>query len=109
MPYMMKKIRHICESIRDRPKFTICKRKNTLKTMDNPSQNCLIFTNDILKKFSTGKEGRGGLAQWLASRTTDQGSLVQDLAGSLFVVALSESHLPPARLLVKPRKPWTYD
>ena len=38
----------------------------------------------------------GGLAQWLASRTTDQGSLVRDLDGSPFVVALSKSHLPLA-------------
>ena len=41
----------------------------------------------------------GFLADWhsgLASRTTDQGSLVRDLAVAQFVVALSKSHLPTA-------------
>ena len=38
----------------------------------------------------------GGLAQWLTSRSTDQGSLVRDLAAAQFGVALSNSHLPTA-------------
>ena len=38
----------------------------------------------------------GGLPQWLASRTADQGVPDSRLDGSPFVVALSKSHLPPA-------------
>ena len=56
----------------------------------------IIFPNDChlgSKSILTLPVG----TQWLASRTTDtKGSLVRDLAGSPFVVALSKSHLPPA-------------
>ena len=50
----------------------------------------------------------GGLAQWLASRTTDQevprsyGPRVRDLAATQFVVALSKSHLLTAYYLLNP-------
>ena len=51
-------------------------------------KNAIRFlTVNLLNKW-------GGLAQWLASRTMDQGSLVRDLAAAQFVVALSKSHLP---------------
>ena len=35
--------------------------------------------------------------QWLASRTTDKGVPVRDLAAAQFVVALSNSHLSTAK------------
>ena len=38
----------------------------------------------------------GGLAQWLASRTTDQGVPGSRPGRAQFVVALSKSHLPTA-------------
>ena len=65
------------------------------------SAHCLHHIMKIENELSVLKYG-GGLALWLASRTTDQGSLVRDLAGSPFVVALSKSHLSPALYWLNP-------
>ena len=51
----------------------------------------------------------GGLAQWLASRTTDQG-VPGSRPGRVAVrYGLEQVTFTPCLVLVKPRKPWTYD
>ena len=46
-----------------------------------------------------GHDGRSGKRRGLRTK----GSLVRDLVGSPFVVALSKSHLPPAKYWLNPR------
>ena len=50
-----------------------------------------------------------GLAQWLVSRTTEQG--VPGSRPGRFAVrcGLEQVTFTPCLVLVKPRKPWTYD
>ena len=60
-----------------------------------------IFVN----KYLTGAR----LAQWLASRTTDQ--VVPGLRPDRVAICccLEQVIFTPCLVLVKPRKPWTYD
>ena len=51
----------------------------------------------------------GGLAQWLVSRTTDQ-AVPGSRSGRVAVrFVLEQVTFTPCLVLVKPRKPWTYD
>ena len=54
--------------------------------------------------------GGGGLTQWLASRTTDQG-VPGSRPGRVVAVrcGLEQVTFTPCLVQVKPRKPWTYD
>ena len=54
----------------------------------------------VFLRLITGTGADWGSGKHSGLRT--QGSLVQDLAGSPFVVALSKSHLPPAQYWLNP-------
>ena len=59
--------------------------------------------------FSASLNLRGGLAQLLASQTTDQG-VPGSRPGQVAVrCGLEQVTFIPCLVLVKPRKPWTYD
>ena len=51
----------------------------------------------------------GGLAQWLASRTTDHGVPGSRPCRVAVRCDLEQVTFTPCLVLVKPRKPWTYD
>ena len=51
----------------------------------------------------------GGLAQWLASRTTDQGVPGSRLGRGTVCCGLEQVTFTHCLVLVKPRKPWTDD
>ena len=52
---------------------------------------------------------RGGLAQWLASRTTDQGVPGSRPGRGTVCCGLKQVTFTHCLVLVKPRKPWTDD
>ena len=51
----------------------------------------------------------GGLAQWLASQTTDQGVSGSRPGRVAIRCGLEQVTFTPCLVLVKPRKPWMYD
>ena len=51
----------------------------------------------------------GGLAQWLASRTTDQGVPGSRPDRVAVRCGLEQVIFTPSLVLVKPRKPWTHN
>ena len=59
---------------------------------------------EIIKNFKGG-----GLAQWLASRTTDQGVPGSRPGRVAIRCGLEQVTFTHCLVLVKPRKPWTYD
>ena len=52
---------------------------------------------------------RGGLAQWLALRIMDQGVPGSRPSRVAVRCGLEQATFTPCLVLVKPRKPWTYD
>ena len=50
----------------------------------------------FLKVFTINEHGRGGVAQWLGRRISDQGVPGSNPDRCAFVVALGKSHIPPA-------------
>ena len=61
------------------------------------------------KPFELCHEKCGGLAQWLASRTTDQGVPVSRPGRGTVCCGLEQVTFTHCLVLVKPMKPWTDD
>ena len=68
----------------------------------------IVYINDDPWSGLTGAVG-DELALWLASRTRDQGVPGSRPGRVAFRCCLEQVTFTPCLVLVKPRKPWTYD
>ena len=94
-----------------RPTWTDCDETGDYVVPNVLSLRDLVFRPDNMDEtVPHTKIGMwGGLAQWLASRTTDQGVPCSRPGRGTVCCGLEQVTFTHCLVLVKPRKPWTDD